>query len=312
MQVKKRKFYLFFLCVLLLTGCSEKELSEGYTSEIQLDVEGLNRTSSRSAVDVWDETQVSVGYLFTPVTAFTQSLTVTVPTNAGEHISTGLEYPIDGTAVSFVGYHPVVSPNAVGEVSYDISKGDADVMMSNIVSGTSLLPINTSLNFKHLLTRIRFSMQCKAGESYPEPVNGISVVANAAFTTEKLKTYITLNLSAGSETFKIPGTVFNGSAEGVPVPQDLGGVVEPLVFDVMLQPEIPLLFKVVTLTDEKLITLSNGSSELWQQLTETSGGIAGSQYTVKLEFSGEKVLAQDISVTAWQGKTTVKDGGTWW
>lgn len=307
------------LCALLLAGCAnEKEIgSVTGDNRILLGVDGLgSRESSRAPVDKWEDTPVSIAYVYAPATVFDRSITVSVTDDSGEHINTGMEYPIGGTAVSFIGYHPVATPSDMGDVNYDISKGDTDVMMSNKVSGTLSVPISSSdkLVFEHLLTRVTFLMICKQGESYPEPVNGISVNANSLYTTDKLMTYVTLDLNSGTEIFKIPGTVFHGDAEGVQIPVDMGaGDAKPLVFDVMLQPGIPLDFRVVTLTDVKQITIDNDPADLWKDLTETYGGDAGKQYTVKLEFSGEGLIgAKGITVAPWDGGSTVHSGGTWW
>lgn len=310
MEIKQ---YLFLLCIIFITGCSGiQPVDLPTSSSIYLGVNSLGSNNTRAAIDEWDNTAVSIAYAYAPSTIFDRSLTVSITDDNGEHINTGMEYPSLDTEVSFIGYHPVAAPSSLGVVDYDLSKGDVDVMISNKVSGKLSVPVSQVMTFEHKLTRFTFLMQCKAGESYPEPVNGVTVTANTAFTPKKLMTYVTLDLNSanGTETFKIPGTIFNGSPEGVPVPQDLGGTVAPLVFDVMVQPKVPLLFKVVTLTDEKTIDIT--SSALWDLLTETDGGTAGEQYTIKLEFSGEKIIAQGIRVSKWLGDTTVKDGGVWW
>lgn len=302
--MKKRKYYIFPLCVLLLTGCGEKELPEMFTSEIRLGVGGLGETSSRSAVDAWDETPVSLAYVYAPATQFTQSLTVTVSTNAGEQINTGLEYPMGGTAVSFVGYHPVATPNVIGEVSYDISKGNVDVMMSNTVSGTQSSPITTHLDFKHKLTRVRFIMQCLPGTSYPEPVFGVLVNANG---TKALCTAATLDLNAGDISFKIPGSLFVGSMDGYSIP--LTGM-DPLVIDVMFQPGVPVDFKLASLTEVKDINIDTDPNGYWAAL-KTTGGQEGVQYMVKLSFSGVAILGQSITAGTWETGTTITNP-TWW
>lgn len=306
---------IVLLCALLTTGCSNITPEDiALSGKIYLEIDGLGDRNTRAALDAWDSTAVSIAYAYAPSTVFDRSLTVSVNENSGEHINTGMEYPTTNNEVSFIGYYPVASPNASGIVDYNISNGDVDVMMSNKVSGRLNTRISSPMIFAHKLTRFTFLMVCKAGASYPEPVNGITVVANSAYTNRKLMTYVALDLNTATETFKIPGTVFNGSAEGVPVPQNLGGTVEPLVFDMMIQPDIPLLFKVVTLTDEKQINLTADPGGYWSQITQGSGGTAGTQYTIKLEFSGENILYQGISVTSWNGNNSISgDNSTvWW
>lgn len=307
--------YIVVLCALLVAGCSQKEISEIPASRnIVLGVDGLavdNSAKSRAAVDKWDNTTVGIAYVYAPATIYDRALTVNVTDDTGEHINTGMEYPLADTHVSFIGYHPAVAPSTTGDVTYNIQNGDVDVMMSNTLTGKLTGQITDKMVFEHQLARFVFKMKCAYGESYPEPVCGVSV-SQSSYASESLKTYVMLDLNTGTPIYKIPGTVFNGSAEGQVVPQEQGTNFEPLTFDLMVQPGVPLDFKVVTLTETKTITISDPTNPLWKAINQTTGGIAGNQYTIELQFSGEGILKQNITVTPWLGNETIKDGGVWW
>lgn len=277
---------------------------EAPDSKIVLKVGELSKQTSaesRAAVDEWENTRVSVGYRFAvSQTEFNKSLTVTVgdpgPTsvnNDGEHIHTGMEYPTDDSPVSFRGYYPVDTPNAVGAVTYDISKGDVDVMLSNTVTGSLLSPISDKLVFEHQLTRILFKLRCAPNRSYPEPVFGIRASASDILP---LMTAVTLELgSMQPPLFRIRGEIFCGDLAGFTIP--LYGE-DWRVIDMMVQPDVPLAFVVSSLTGDRAITIDSDPGGVWTELT-TQGGDRGVQYTLELAFSGEYILAQQITVTPW-------------
>ncbi len=304
----------------VVAGCI-KDSGEPRNYDITLDVAGLPKVpATRAPLDEWENTPVSVGYMFAATqTAFDKTITVTVEDpgaigesgseNDGQHIKTGMEYPPDDSEVSFRGYYPVETPTAAGVVTYDISKGATDVMLSNIATGKYSEPIDDKLVFRHRLTRVTFLMRCAQNQSYPEPVFGIR--AEAA-TSKVLMTAVTLDL--GEEiapvTFKVPGSVFCGDIEGFNIP--LYGP-DYVVVDMMLQPGTPLDFTVVSLTSDRLIGLDSDPSGIWAQLTN-SGGEEGKRYTVELSFSGEVILAQKITVDDWlDGDQNLGGGGgPWW
>lgn len=307
-----KPIFMLLAFVMVLTGCTDnKELSDLQSQESKDRAIILNLNASdetRAAVDKWDNTPVSIGYVFAPATLFNRSLTVSVTDSiTGEHINTGMEYPLNHSPVSFIGYHPVAAPNAAGVVTYDISKGDVDVMMSNSVSGTDLAPITNKLVFKHKLTRVTFVLRCASGQSYPEPIFGIQV--SSASTTKTLSSAVTLDLEAETVNFKIPGSVFAGDLDGFVVPKDGNS---PVVLDFMLQPNIPLAFSVLSLTGGRDIIIT-GNLPDWDTLTKI-GGDAGKKYTVVLSFSGVEILAQGITVTPWTSGNQNMGGNTvtWW
>ncbi|MCL2561428.1 MAG: fimbrillin family protein [Rikenellaceae bacterium] len=299
---------------LVAVGCNDnKELATSQQSRsIILSVSSPTGSvaASRAPVDSWDNTPVSVAYMFAPAVVFDRALTVSVTDNTGEHVNTGMEYPLDNSVVSFIGYHPVAAPNAVGTITYDISKGDVDVMMSNSVSGTlsnTIIGQGTKLVFEHMLTRITFKLQCAPGQSYPEPVFGMRASASGA---KSLNTAVTLDLGAENLTFKISGGVFTGDLNGFVIP--LFGA-PAVIVDMMLQPDVPLAFDVVSLTGDRSITITGDPGGYWANLTAV-GGERGKQYTVELAFSGEMILAQNITVTPWINGNQNLGGnsGTWW
>lgn len=316
-------FTVLALTAALLAGCANEELLSPpvTTHDIVLGVERLQEpkaSETRTALDEWENTEVSVGYRFAASqTEFDRSLTVTVEDsgsitgeNDGQHIETGMEYPTDNSLVSFRGYYPVAAPDAVGAITYDISKGDVDVMLSNTASGSLSAPISDKLVFEHQLTRITFRLRCAQNRAYPEPVFGIRASAS---TATPLMTAVTLELESPlPPSFRISGNIFSG---------DLAGFVVPTfgadwhVIDMMVQPDVPLEFNVASLTGDRAITINSDTSGYWAQLT-SEGGKRGEQYTVQLEFSGEVILAQQITVTPWQeGDDDLgdnSDNGEWW
>ena len=294
-------------------GCNDnKEPAMLQNRSIVLSVSGptASAAASRAPVDGWDNTPVSVAYAFAPSVVFDRSLTVSVTDNAGEHINTGMEYPLSNSAVSFIGYHPVAAPNTIGVITYDISRGDVDVMMSNSVSGTlsnTIISQGTKLVFEHMLTRVTFRLQCAPGQYYPEPVFGMRASASG---TTPLNMMVSLSLEDEELLFKIPGVVFIGDPDGFVIPR-FGTPV--LILDMMLQPDVPLAFDVVSLTGDRGISITADPGGYWAALT-TSGGERGKQYTVELAFSGEIILAQNITVSPWiSGEQNLgNNSGIWW
>jgi hypothetical protein len=318
----KRKFIAPALIIALsvvTAGCN-KELHpfpvDG--NGIVLGVEGLPTPSgaeTRAPLDEWENTEVSVGYKFAAAqTDFDKSLTVTVEDagplaseNDGQFIETGMEYPTDNSLVSFRGYYPVAAPSAVGTITYDISKGDVDVMLSNTVSGSVNSPITQKMVFEHQLTRITFKLRCATGKSYPEPVFGIRASAS---TSTPLMTVVTLELDSPlPPSFKISGNIFCGDFDGFVIPQ-----FDWYVVDMMVQPGVPLAFNLASLSGDRNINITGDTGGYWTQLT-SAGGTKGVQYTVQLEFSGKSILAQNITATAWtDGEQNLggNDGTQWW
>lgn len=305
-------FVLLTLAV-VLTGCDGKELSDSSLQETQdrniVLKMAIGDATTRAAVDVWNDTQVSLAYKSAPSTLFDRSFTVSVTDDSGGRVSTGMKYSTSRSTVSFIGYHPAAS-NAGGVVTYDISKGDLDVMMSNSVSGTISSPITEKLIFEHKLTRLTFVMRCAPGQSYPEPIYGIRI-SSPSSSSKTLSKTLALNLDAETLDFINPGVILGVDPDGFVVPGDDD---DAKVLDIMLQPNVPLAFSVVGLTGDQEI--KNIDNLLWTTLT-TVGGEEGKQYTFALTFSGVLILTQKITVTPWViGKQNIVDNSgattTWW
>lgn len=303
--------YIVPLCLLLFAGCSQEDLDRDSASkEIQLGIDGIatDATNTRAAIDQWSNTTVSVAYAYGEYTLFDKALTVTVANDQGKHVKTGMEYPPDDTPVSFVGYHPAKDPNELGIVGYNLSAGNQDIMLSNALSGTESYPILASdpLKFQHQLTRFTFLMKCQSGSNYPETVHGV----RASNASNKLMTYLHINLNSRQLNYSFPGQVTSSISEGAVVPE-FNASADALKFDLMLQPKIPITFEVITLTDIKQITIVD-SNALWQQLLDY-GGEAGKQYTIWLWFSGVEILADGIAITSWiDVPNTYWATETWW
>jgi hypothetical protein len=300
--------YILPLCLLFATGCNQEDMGgETEPKEILLGIDGVSSgakaVTTRAAIDKWDETVVSIAYAFGSPVLFDKALTVTIADDQVKHINTGMEYPADGNTASFVGYHPAKTPNEQGIVGYDLSAGDQDVMLSNMLSGVQSAPISNTMKFEHKLTRFTFIMKCLPNQSYPETVHGVRAIAS---TAEKLMTYINVNLNNGNLNFSFPGQVTSSIPEGAVVPQS-SATDYALAFDLMLQPQVPVGFEIITLTDVKQFS---ASPELVTLLG--IGGEAGKQYTIRLWFSGEGIIADGISITPWTDVVTAASGGTWW
>lgn len=301
--------------IFALGGCTERDgesqLPNPQSREIILSMSGPPdfSTVTRAPVDSWNNTPVSIAYAFAPNTVFDRSLTVPVSDNDGQLVNTGLPYPEDNSVVTFIGYHPVAAPNAVGTVTYDLSKGNMDVMVSNSVSGSldnKILDQGDKLVFEHILTRVTFRLQCAQGKSYPEPIYGLRASASGS---KPLNMAVTFDLAVEDITFKISGVVFAGDIEGFVIPP-FGA--SPVVVEMMLQPGVPLSFIVASLTGDRNIAIAGDPDGYWTKLT-TEGGERGKQYTVLLSFSGEIILAQDIAVIPWQaGIDNMGGAQTWW
>jgi hypothetical protein len=123
-------------------------------------------------------------------------------------------------------------------------------------------------------------------------------------------TVVTLDLASPlSPSFKISGNIFSGDFDGFVIPQ-----FEWYVVDMMVQPAVPLAFNLASLTGDRVINITGDTGGYWTQLT-TAGGTKGVQYTVQLEFSGESIIAQSITATAWtEGEQNLggNNGTQWW
>ena len=307
--------------MIAVAGCAKNESHVAGNRRIILGVDGPSNRSAvtRAPLDEWENTPVTVAYMFAATqTVFDKTMTVIVGDvggtdveNDGEHIDTGMEYPADDSQVSFRGYYPVAVPDEAGVVAYDISKGDVDVMLSNTASGSLTAQISDKLIFRHQLTRVTFRMRCAQNQSYPESVFGMRA---GAATSKLLMTTVSLDPGDTVEpaTFKMPGSIFCGDLDGFVIP--LYGE-PPVTIDMMLQPDTPLAFRVASLTADRDINITNDppGKGIWSKLT-TVGGEKGTHYIVDLAFTGEIILAQNISAAGWFPGNQDLGGGskTWW
>jgi hypothetical protein len=285
---------------------------EPETEEIRLSIDGIasGAPETRAVVDRWNDTPVSIAYEgVNGATSFSKALTVNIADEgfgSDKHINTGLVYPGGNAPVSFVGYHPAQTPNANGPgvVGYDLSAGTQDVMLSNTLTGSQLSQIAGTMKFEHQLTRFTFLMNCKFGETYPETVHGVRAMAN---TSKPLMTYLYIDLNTRNLNFFLSGQVTNILPQGAVVPSYTGS---SLVFDLMIQPGVPVTFGIVTLTGVRTFTVTMPDT-LWDTLL-LNGGEAGKQYTIKLTFSGEEIVSQGISVTSWSSVVNAGNNPTWY
>ncbi len=296
--------YIIPLCALLAAGCSQKEMAIPSSGPIHL---GIDRVGSRAAVDAWDNTTVGIAYAFGTPVLFNRALTVNVTDNNGEHINTGIEYPLDDRLASFVGYYPMKAPSTIGTVGYDITYADQDIMLSNVLDGqlSDQIPTNAKMVFEHKLTRFCFIMKCKPDAVYPETIHGIRAIPQ---TSKQLMSYVTLDLNSLKLIFSSPGEVKSSLPEGAVVPPSNASDTE-LAFDMMIQPGVPVKFEVLTLTGVKPVNISG--SAIWDTLV-ANGGEAGKKYEVRLSFSGEGIMSGGITVTPWTEVGNAYTGGTWW
>ena len=310
----KIKYTMMALCLLLTAGCSiEKGEETAPEASIVLSIDGIGQQAdTRAAVLGWADTPVSVAYAEEGYD-YTNFFDVTVTAASGIHVNTGMSYPVGNVPIRFVGYHPTAVPAGAGTVAYGITDGDVDVMVSNEISGKATEPIGEGTNtdklvFEHKLTCITFSMKCSSDtESYPELVRGVTV---AASTAAPLNTQAVLDLSTRAVSFEMPGTVLAGDRAGFRVP---AFTEEPIVIDVLVQPGVPLSFKVRTTTDEKAITITNNDA-LWTSLQE-NGGEAGKRYLVNLEFSAISIHKyENVFLVDWQQGSNLNgdNPGAWW
>lgn len=311
------KIRLFYLSLaLLVAGCSKDSQADGGAvttdARVLLSVNSLQKHGgTRAAVDKWEDTEVGLAYRTTSP-LYTEHLTVTIETEADQVVDMGMEYPTDGTPVYVRGFHPSQAPQASGLVTYDVSKGDIDLMCSNEVSGTQTSTIisgGNKLQFKHLMTRLTFDLRCADGQTYPERIAGVLI--SGAVSTQKLRTYASLDLATGSVHYTIPGVVYVGHPDGYYIPASYETDIE-LVLDAIVQPGVPLSVTLITMSDEEKTVAFNALSTL-----TTTGGEAGKQYKIKLTFNGTSILGDVTSVTEWTDGDPMPDqpnggSGAWW
>lgn len=301
--MKIRSFYLL-LALTVLAGCSKDGSGDNASSDprVLLGVNSLKPAGTRAVIDVWDQTEVGIAYR-TSSPLYTEYLNITIDQEADQIIDTGMEYPDDASTLHAVGYYPALAPQATGLVTYDISKGDIDLMCSNEVSGdknNTILDSGDKMQFKHLLTRLTFTLQCSPGQSYPERIAGILIGG--------VKTYASLNLATGTPYFTIPGTVYTGHPDGYYIPASYEN---KLVLDAMIQPGAGISVDIITVNDNiKPVTFTTLNT------LQTSGGAAGKQYVVNLVFNGTAILADKVSIVDWTAGANMPNqpngSNPWW
>lgn len=291
-----KKIAIYTLSLLMLTGCV-KESTDTASSDnkVRLNVDPLYSPSpapTRAAIDKWNNTSVALAYRISPQVLYNDYVGVVVNTNTDQVINTGMEYPSDGSQFHIRGYHPVQAPLSSGDVVYDISKGDQDIMCSNEVSGNTTTPISlggtNKLKFVHKMTLIHFTLKCAPTQTFPERISGILIGG--------VKMWGSLNLATGNLSFQIPGNIYVGELGGFAVPTDGE---DALQFDAIVQPEVPLTIEVITASGA--VTPITAIASL-----NTTGGTAGMKYTINLVFKGTTIVNGGIAVEPW---TTKLSGG---
>lgn len=313
----KTKYILLFAAAAMAGCVSDNGECPNPRSEavaVTLPVESLGTEGkTRAAVEQWNGTAVSLAYRGAAENEYTKTLGVVIETAADQVVDMGLEYPVDNSLFYVRGYHPVAVPQVSGVVSFDISKGDVDVMWSQEVSGSQTDPIiaddNKTLRFKHLLTRITFRMQCAQNQSYPARISAVCIEGHG---NSVLRTHASLNLMTNTPLFQVPGMVLAGfSSDGHPVPADYETALE---IDAMIQPGVPFDVYLLTSLDESVsIDFNNGNGNLG--FFATAGGEAGKRYVVNLTFNGSKILADGPTIVEWDAvdlPEQVTGGNQWW
>jgi hypothetical protein len=299
----------FALLILLCSSCSgeqEPVLEENTAISLQVAPLGHQTTkasTTRAAIDEWEATPISMAYRFDPDVVYANKLDMDVPDNATPHLlDTGLDYASDRTHKVYLrGFYPQATPDEDGVVSYNLLTADTDVMMSNEVQGSLDDPFapatdpNDIIKFDHLLTRLYFTFQCAAGSTYPKRVSGILIIPN---TLTDPVAQIDLDLNTGTVAWRQAGMPFASFDGGLTVPPN--GAKPVPVLDVMFRPEVPFQIYVVnTDSSQTPVTFTSNATDNGITTILANGGAAHTRYNIDLYFSGNAIIANNISIVDW-------------
>ncbi|MDR1003758.1 MAG: fimbrillin family protein [Prevotellaceae bacterium] len=302
----------FVLPLFLCIGCSGESpipSADAFDSNISLPIASLNQgISTRAAIDEWNATPISVAYRFEPNLIYAGKLDVTIPDNTGVHLlDTGLDYPSTGGGddkVYLRGFYPQAVPDATtGIVEYDIKEGNVDVMLSDPVSGSKNDPLSgvapDVMQFKHLLTRFKFTFKCQPGSNYPNRIAGVFITPKAV--TAPIAG-VQVDLQTGLPRFINPGAIYCTFEDGsIEVPS---GGTPAAILDVMIRPNTSFNLGIVNDDDEMsvtTVTIPAGGAGSVNDIVNNTGGVQGVCYTIELLFSGAAISSGSITAHAWDG-----------
>ncbi|MCI1647975.1 MAG: fimbrillin family protein [Bacteroides sp.] len=201
LKIKKNRALLLYLLVVALFGCSSKgtlhdtdEQTPVYFSSTVSD----NSFTRVSGTNWSDGDQIGVfaiqhakALLNTNIYGDCDNAPFSTNSN-GVFYSTGanIYYPQDDSALDFIAYYPYKSSITNYTYPIDLSKQE-DVLYSNNLSGLTQSNSNATLAFKHILSKIIFSVKA---DNTDASLNGLSA------TIEGGKTKATLSLANGELT----------------------------------------------------------------------------------------------------------------
>lgn len=279
-----------------MTSCSKEPgtgRGDGEQTAIVLGSSVLGVETRGAGVINDDYTTFSAG-----IVGYTGTATVAAPSFTQDPIVftsgvsttvTGKFYPVDGSAVNFVGYAPSGGTLSAGSVSFTID-GTDDVMYAGVASGTKVQAIagtHPNLVFEHMLTQLQFQVVA-------EDVAGVPAVAAWGDVTkiEVLSQPNTIALALASGTATASGTaVFTGFSGTQALTTTLTGVGNGTMI-------FPVNAATLSL---KVYTVNCPEGQQVDLLSKTF--VAGSAYKVNLTFKATAIVLT-ATVTPWA------DGGS--
>lgn len=268
------------------------------------------------SITSWDNTDVDI-LMYTTSSSSATSESLRWKATIGQDATVSLNPPrlyYPGLTYYFRGYFPAKEPDtSTNIVSYDITSGQTDIMMSDQVSGSRDNPTlkstsgHTYMTYQHLLTQLNFRVKNDGTFPATYKVKKIEIKnlrVKAKLDLNDSKTYA--NALSFSDAATSTVTAYSNAA-GLAWTMASGGyVLSDVISTVMIEPKSTAMAISITVTD--------GTSDIVLSISASSSGLKDitgqakpdTAYYVDLTFNSTTVTPI-ITLADW----TNVDKGTW-
>lgn len=217
-----------------------------------------------------------------------------------------LVYNVDRATKSFIiGYYPAGTVGT-GAVSWDIT-GNSDIIIAKEVSGSKETPITQAVEFKHMLTQLRFKVKADSGADWGD-ITDITIRKADDTNLNTKASYTLASADPSILTWSVP------SQNTMPIYQVVGGVYNDDVLsggNVALSTTSTLIGYIMVeplgLSDYELVVkTTNNTVETVVGLTLTENAVIGKAYEINLNFAASTITAK-ATIADW---VPVADGGS--